>query len=76
MGKKKTKKQTKKGKNWRKFWKLGVDEFNTQFLGVSKDGNLTATEGNHVYDLSKIALKYGTPLQVVFPFVIEDRLKD
>jgi len=73
MPKKKTK---KKEKNWRKFWKLGVDEFNTQIFNVSKDGNLTATEGNHIYDLSKIAKKYGTPLQVLFPFVIEDRLKD
>ncbi|HNW71593.1 MAG TPA: hypothetical protein PKZ36_00750 [Candidatus Paceibacterota bacterium] len=70
------KKAKKNGKNWKKFWKLGVDEFNTQFLGVSKDGNLTATEGNHVYDLSKLVIKHGTPLQVVFPFVIEDRLKD
>ena len=72
----KKKKTKKNGKNWKKFWKLGIDEFNTQFLGVSKDGNLTASEGHHVYDLSKIAQKYGTPLQVVFPFVIEDRLKD
>ena len=55
---------------------MGIDEFNTQIFNVSKDGNLTATEGNHIYDLSKIAKKYGTPLQVLFPFVIEDRLKD
>ncbi|MCE9585690.1 hypothetical protein K8Q94_03670 [Candidatus Nomurabacteria bacterium] len=73
MAKKKIKKQ---GKNWRKFWKLGADEFNTQFYDVSKDGNLTATEGNHVYNMNELARKYGTPLQVVFPFVIEDRLKD
>lgn len=63
-----TKKIKKNEKNWRKFWKLGIDEFNTQFLGVSRDGNLTATEGNHIYDLSKLAKKYGTPLQIVFPF--------
>jgi len=73
MAKKKKKKQ---GKNWRKFWKLGIDEFNTQFLDVNKDSNLTATEGNHVYDLHKLALKYGTPLQIIFPYIIEDRLKD
>lgn len=76
MGKRKKKKLKKQGKNWRKFWKLGVEEFNTQFLNVSKDGNLTATEGHHVYDLSKLAIKYGTPLQIIFPFLIEDRLKD
>jgi arginine decarboxylase len=70
------KKAKKTGKNWRKFWKLGSDEFNTQFLGVSKDGELTATEGHHVYNLSDLARKYGSPLQIIFPFIIEDRLKD
>ncbi len=70
---KKTKKQ---GKNWRKFWKLGAEDFNTQFFNVSKDGNLTATEGHNIYNLSGLAEKYGTPLQIIFPFIIEDRLKD
>ncbi len=73
MGEKKIKKP---GKNWRKFWKLGVDEFNTQFFSVNKDGELTATEGHHVYNLSDLAKKYGTPLQIIFPFIIEDQLKD
>ncbi len=74
---KKTKKLKKKtGKNWRKFWKLGSEEFNTQFFDVSKEGELLAKEGNHVYNLKNLAKKYGTPLQVVFPFIIEDRLKD
>ncbi len=70
------KKKKKTGKNWRKFWKLGIDEFNTQFFSVNKDGELTATEGNHIYNLSDLARKYGTPLSVIFPFIIEDRLKD
>ncbi|MEK7539601.1 MAG: hypothetical protein AAB595_03130 [Patescibacteria group bacterium] len=73
MGKRKLKKREK---NWRKFWKLGVDEWNTQFFNVSKDAELTVTEGYHVYNLSDIAFKYGTPLQVIFPFILEDRLKD
>jgi len=76
MDKKKKKKEKKKEKNWRKFWKLGIDEFNTQFFNVTKDGNLTVTEGNNVYNLNTLAKKYGTPLQIVFPFIIEDRLKD
>ncbi len=63
-------------KNWRKFWKLGVEEWNTQFFNVSKDAELTVTEGHHVYNLSDMARKYGTPLQVIFPFILEDRLKD
>src|SRR3989344_8637764 len=76
MPKTKAKKIKKVGKNWKKFWKLGSDEFNTQFLGISKEGELTATEGNHIYNLNDLARKYGTPLQVIFPFVLEDRLKD
>ncbi len=70
------KRQKKQGKNWKKFWKLGVDEFNTQFLDISKDGELTVIEGNHIYNLNDLAHKFGTPLQVVLPFLIEDRLKD
>ena len=76
MPKKKKKKIKKSGKNWRKFWKLGAEEFNTQFLDVNKDGELTATEGHHIYNLNDLAHKYGTPLQIIFPFVLEDRLKD
>ncbi len=73
MKKKKTKKN---GKNWKKFWKLGVEEWNTQFFGVNKDGSLTVTEGNHVYNLKTLATKFGTPLQIVFPFIVEERLED
>jgi len=70
------KKIKKIGTNWRKFWKLGAEEFNTQFFGVNKEGELTATEGHNVYNLNDIAQKYGTPLSIIFPFIIEDRLKD
>jgi len=74
--KKKSNKKRKPNKNWRKFWKLGIDEFNTQFLDINQDGHLIATEGHHIYNLNDLAKKYGTPLQVLFPFIIEDRLKD
>ena len=53
-----------------------MDEWNTQFFGINKDGDLTITEGYHIYNFNDLAHKYGTPLQVVFPFIIEDRLKD
>src|SRR3989339_184349 len=76
MAKTKTQKRKKIQKNWKKFWKLGAEEFNTQYFDLSRDGELTATEGHHVYNINDIAQKYGTPLQVVFPFIIEDRLKD
>lgn len=71
-----SKKVKKKEKNWRKFWKLGVDEWNTQIFNVNKDGNLTVTEGHNVYNIHNLAKKFGTPLQIFFPFVVEDRLKD
>jgi arginine decarboxylase len=73
---KKSKSAKKPQKNLRKFWKLGVEEWNTQFYNVSKDAELTVTEGHHIYNLSDIAAKYGTPLQVILPFILEDRLKD
>ena len=33
---KKNKQNKKSGKNWRKFWKLGSDEFNTQYFDITK----------------------------------------
>jgi len=66
----------KAGKNWKKFWKLGVDEFNTQYFNITKGGELTVQEGNYVYNLNEIVKKYGTPTEIVFPFILEERLED
>lgn len=63
-------------RNWKKFWKLGTDEFNTQYFDISKDGELTISEGNYVYNLFDLAKKYGSPLKIYFPFIIEQRLRD
>src|SRR3989344_4854250 len=77
MPKRKTKKSKKKqGKNWKKFWKLGVDEFNTQYFDIAKGGELTVREGNYIYNLSDIVKKYGSPTEIVFPFILEERLED
>ena len=73
MAKKKSKRA---GKNYRKFWKLGVEEFNTQYFDVTKNGELTLREGNYIYNLSDIVKKYDSPLEIVFPFVLEERLED
>lgn len=67
---------TKKNFNWKKFWKLGVDEFNTQFFDITKDGELSVREGNYIYNLADLVKKYGSPLEVVFPFILEERLED
>src|SRR3990167_2322147 len=76
MANKKSKKSKKSGKNWRKFWKLGVEEWNTQYFDITKDGGLIVQEGNYVYNLNDIVKKYGTPMEIVFPFILEERLED
>ena len=73
MAKKKTKKHSK---NWKKFWKLGVEDFNTQYFNLTKNGELVAQEGNYIYNLNDIVKKYGTPTEVLFPFILEERLED
>jgi len=69
-------KSKKKEKDWRKFWKLGNKNWNTDFYDVSKGGDLVFTKDNIKHNLHKIISKYGTPLRIVFPSVIKDRLKD
>ena len=57
---KKTKKPKRPQKNWKKFWKLGNEEFNSQYFNMTKDGELVVQEGNYVYNISDIVKKYGT----------------
>jgi len=59
-----------------KIWKLGIEEFNTQFFGASKDSELVVREGNYQYNIADIVQKFGTPLEIVFPFIIEKRYLD
>src|SRR3990167_6828858 len=76
MARRKTRRLKRPQKNWRKFWKLGVDEWNTQYFDVTKDGELVVQEGNYVYNIYDIVNKYGTPTEIVFPFILEERLED
>ena len=73
---KKTKKNKKNEKNWKKFWKLGVDDYNTQYFDITKKGELVVEEGNYIYNLNDIVKKYGSPTEIVFPFILEERLED
>ena len=66
----------KKEKIIEKFWKLGKEEFNTQFFGVSKDSELIVKEGNYQYNIADIVAKFSTPLEIAFPFIIEKRYLD
>jgi arginine decarboxylase len=70
-------KKKKKGKNgFKKFWKLGVDEFNTGHFDISSDGELIVREGNYQYNIFDIIKKYGTSTEIVFPTIIENRVRD
>lgn len=64
-----------KRNGFRKFWKLGKDEHNTQYFDVSKKGTLIVREGNYQYDVYDIARKYGTSLEIVFPHILEQRVR-
>lgn len=66
----------RKKKNIEKFWKLGKEEFNTQLFSVSNDNELVVREGNYQYNIADIVAKFGTPLEIAFPFIIENRYLD
>lgn len=63
-------------KNFKRFWKLGQEEFNTQFFDITPAGELMLKEGNYQYNIAQLVKKYGTPLEVVSPFVVENRLRN
>lgn len=67
---------SKKKNGFRKFWRLGFDEFNTQNFDISPDGELIVREGNYQYNIFDIVKKYGTSTEIVFPTVIENRVRD
>lgn len=62
-------------KNFKRFWKLGREDFNTQYFDVTPGGELMLQEGNYQYNIAKLAKKYGTSLEVMFPFIVETRLR-
>jgi len=71
-----TKPLSKKKNGFRKFWRLGIDEYNTQNFDISPDGELVVREGNYQYNIFDIVKKYGTSTEIVFPTIIENRVRD
>lgn len=69
-------KKNKHKDNFKKFWKLGIDEYNTNHFDISKDGELLVREGNFQYNIYDIIKKYSTPTEIVFPTIIENRVRD
>ena len=74
--KKKIAKKKIQRKRFRKFWKLGKDEFNTQFFSISKDNEMVVHEGNYQYNIFDLVQKFGSPLEIAFPFIVEKRYLD
>ncbi len=63
-------------KFYRNFWKLNRPEINTDYYDLNKDGQLVVNEGNYQYNLYELTKKFGTPLEIAFPFVVEKRLRE
>ncbi|MEK7544985.1 MAG: hypothetical protein AAB551_02535 [Patescibacteria group bacterium] len=61
-------------KNYKKFWKIGKKEFNTEYFDINKDNELIIREGNYQYNVHDIVRKFGSPLEIFLPFIIEQRL--
>ena len=63
-------------KNHKRFWKLGQEEYNTQFFDVNAEGELVVKEGYYQYNIADIIKKYGSPTEIFFPYILENRLRD
>lgn len=74
--KSKLRKKPKKKNSFKKFWKLGLPEYNTEFFDISSNGDLVVKEGYYQYNVMDIVKKYGTPTEIFFPFILETRLRD
>jgi arginine decarboxylase len=80
--KRKTKKRlslkarTAKQNGFRDFWGLGKEEVHTENFDISKNDTLVVREGNYQYDLYEIIKKFGSPTEIYFPTVIENRVRD
>jgi len=60
----------------KRLWKIGSKDFNTQYFDFNKEGDLIIKEGHNIYNARYLAEKFGTSLQILMPFVVEERLED
>jgi arginine decarboxylase len=67
---------TKNSVSSKKLWKIGAKEWNTQYFDYSKEGDLIIKEGHNIYNVRYLAEKFGTSLEILMPFVIEERIED
>ncbi len=71
-----TKSASKHKNGFKKFWRLGLEDFNTGNFTIGPDGELIVREGNFQYNIFDIVKKYGTSTEIVFPTIIENRVRD
>jgi arginine decarboxylase len=71
-----TQKKKAKKNGFKRFWKLGQEEFNTQYFDITEDGDLVVKEGHHTYNVHSLLKKYGSPLEIVFPHILESRVRN
>ncbi len=70
------KKPKKKKNGFKKLWKLGVEAYNTNHFDINSDGELIVREGHFQYNIFDIIKKFGTSTEIVFPTMIEERVRD
>jgi len=63
-------------KKYQNFWKLGSKIFNTHFFDINESGELVVIEGNYQYNIENLIKKYGSPLEIFFPFILKERIND
>jgi len=59
----------------KRYWKLGIREFNTEFFDITPKGELMVKEGHYQYNIYELAKKYGSPVEIMFPSIIESRIR-
>ncbi|PIR96996.1 MAG: hypothetical protein COT91_03675 [Candidatus Doudnabacteria bacterium CG10_big_fil_rev_8_21_14_0_10_41_10] len=71
---KRRKKQVRK--NYKKIWKLGDKEVGTRPFDIDREGKLVVRQGNYQYKIFDLVKRFGTSLEIIFPFIIEERLNE
>ena len=56
-------------------WKLNSQEFGTEFMSINSHGNLAIKAGGSEFDVYDLVRKYGTPLEILVPEVITNRVR-
>lgn len=63
-------------KNYKKNWQLGIKDFNTHYFDINQNNELIIKEGNYLYNVLDAVKKYGAPLEIFFPNILEKRLEE